>query len=145
MFGPALHLMTQMPEEAPGFNEGAEKPVLFSVQEHDVRFIRLWFTDMLGILKGFAITVDGLEEALCNGASFDGASVAGKARVEETGMVTLSDPSTWQLLPWQPAENVVARPFCDLRTPDGAPAAIDGRVLDSGFTFFEVNECLFRL
>ena len=136
----------------PGFNEEAEQFVLFAAHEHDVKFIRLWFTDILGTLKGFAITVDELEEVLRNGASFDGASIAGLVRSAETDMVAVPDPSTWQQLPWRPTEKGVARMFCDLENPDGGPAPADcrgvlrkniGRALDLGFTFYLAPEIEF--
>ncbi len=130
-------------------DEEAVNYVLLSAHEHDVKFIRLWFTDILGILKGFAITVDDLEEVMRNGASFDGASIEGLARGGETDMVGMPDPTTWQLLPWRPKENAVARMFCDVRTPDGAPAMADcrevlrrniRRAADMGFTFYVAPE-----
>ncbi len=108
-------------------NEEAIRFVLFSAHEHDVRFIRLWFTDILGTLKGFAITIDELEGVLRTGASFDGASIEGIARVGESDMVAMPDPSTWQILPWRPKENAVARLFCDIRTSSGEPAKTDNR------------------
>ncbi len=145
--------MTQAPEvPLPQPSEEDGEFILFAAHEHDVKFIRLWFADILGTLKGFAITVDELEEVLRNGASFDGASVTGQARAEETDMVALPDPSTWQILPWRPSENAVARMFCDLRTPDGEAAAIDSREVlrrsinrasDLGFTFYIAPEIEF--
>ncbi len=108
-------------------NEEAIRFALFSAHEHDVRFIRLWFTDILGTLKGFAITIDELEGVLRTGASFDGASIEGLAREGESDMVAMPDPSTWQILPWRPRENSVARLFCDIRTVSGEPADTDNR------------------
>ncbi len=108
-------------------NEEAIRFALFSAHEHDVRFIRLWFTDILGTLKGFAITIDELEGVLRTGASFDGASIEGIAREGESDMVAMPDPSTWQILPWRPRENAVARLFCDIRTASGEPAEADNR------------------
>lgn len=101
--------------------------VLHSANEQDVKFIRLWFTDILGTLKGFAITVDELEEVLNHGASFDGSAIEGFARSDETDMVAMPDPTTWQLLPWRPKSSSVARMFCDIKHPDGAPAECDSR------------------
>ncbi len=142
-----------MPQAAhtadPISNEEAVKYVLLSASEHDVKFIRLWFTDILGTLKGFAITVDDLEEVMRNGASFDGGSIAGLARSGETDLVAVPDPATWQLLPWRPKENAVARMFCDLRTADGQPEEADSREVlrrnlrrasDMGFTFYVAPE-----
>jgi glutamine synthetase len=123
--------------------------VLVSAHEHDVKFIRLWFTDILGTLKGFAITIDDLEEVMRNGASFDGASIEGLARAGESDMVAVPDPTTWQLLPWRPKENAVARMFCDIRTTDGHPTEFDCRetlrrnirhAADMGFTFYVAPE-----
>ena len=123
--------------------------VLRSAHEHDVKFIRLWFTDILGTLKGFAITVDDLEEVLVNGASFDGAAIEGLARTDEADMVAVPDPTTWQILPWRPKENAVARMFCDVRTPDGRAADACSRealrrnmrhAADMGFTFYVAPE-----
>lgn len=108
-------------------NEEAIRFALFSAHEHDVRFIRLWFTDILGTLKGFAITIDELEGVLRTGASFDGASIEGLAREGESDMVAMPDPSTWQILPWRPRENSVARLFCDIQTTSGEPAETDNR------------------
>lgn len=93
--------------------------VLHTARENDVRFIRLWFTDILGNLKGFAITVEELEDALENGVGFDGSAIQGFVRVDESDMVALPDPTTFRILPWRPRENAVARIFCDLATPDG--------------------------
>ena len=120
--------MTQLKE--PGqrdTDEEAIRFVLYAARENDVRFIRLWFTDILGTLKGFAITVDELEGVLRDGASFDGASIEGMARADETDMVAMPDPSTWQILPWRPRENAVARMFCDIQGTDGFPAPTDNR------------------
>ncbi len=108
-------------------NEEAIRFALFSAHEHDVRFIRLWLTDILGTLKGFAITIDELEGVLRTGASFDGASIEGIAREGESDMVAMPDASTWQILPWRPRENSVARLFCDIRTASGEPAETDNR------------------
>ena len=133
-------------------NEEAVNYVLLSANEHDVKFIRLWFTDILGTLKGFAITVDDLEEVMRDGASFDGASIEGLARAGESDMVAMPDPTTWQLLPWRPKENAVARMFCDIRTPDATPLETDGRetlrrnigrAADMGFTFYAAPEIEF--
>ncbi len=130
-------------------NEEAIRFALFSAHEHDVRFIRLWFTDILGTLKGFAITIDELEGVLRRGASFDGASIEGLAREGESDMVAMPDPSTWQILPWRPRENSVARLFCDIRTASGEPAETDNREVlrrvlrraaDMGLTYYVAPE-----
>jgi glutamine synthetase len=130
-------------------DEEAIKYVLFSARERDVKFIRLWFTDILGILKGFAITIDELEGVMRNGASFDGASIEGLTRADESDMVAMPDPSTFQVLPWRPSQNAVARMFCDIETPDGEPSVADGRQVlrrnltrasEMGLTFYVAPE-----
>ena len=101
--------MTQSPENTPQKpDEEAIKYVLMSAREHDVKFIRLWFTDILGTLKGFAITIDELEGVMQNGASFDGASIEGLTRADESDMVAMPDPSTFQVLPWRPSTDAGA-------------------------------------
>jgi len=107
--------------------EGSEY-VLKMSKEHDVKFIRLWFTDILGMLKSFAITVEELENALELGMGFDGSSIQGFARIDESDMVALPDPDTFQLLPWRPMEqHAVARMFCDILRPGGEPFDGDPR------------------
>ncbi len=101
--------------------------VLRSARDFDVKFIRLWFTDILGNLKGFAITVDDLEDALEMGVGFDGAAIEGYSSDEESDMRAFPDPTTFSLLPWRPRQNAVARMFCDVRTPRGEPFMGDPR------------------
>ena len=103
--------------------------VLHSAREADVKFIRLWFTDILGSLKGIAITVEELEDALTRGVGFDGSSIQGFARVDESDMVALPDPTTFRILPWRPRQNAVARMFCDVLTPQGEPFEGDPRYI----------------
>ncbi|NQW18173.1 MAG: type I glutamate--ammonia ligase [Chloroflexi bacterium] len=119
--------------------------VLRSAHERDVKFVRLWFTDILGTVKGFAITIDELEHVLHRGATFDGSAIDAFARQSEADMVAVPDPSTWQVLPWRPSENAVARLFCDIQTPQGEPADLDTRHVlrrnmrrasDMGFTYY---------
>ncbi|MBI3009531.1 MAG: glutamine synthetase [Candidatus Omnitrophica bacterium] len=119
--------------------------VLRLAKEHDVRFIRLWFTDILGFLKSFAITIDELEKALEEGMGFDGSSIEGFARIDESDMLALPDPNTFCLLPWRPRENAVARMFCDIAYPggklfEGDPRQVLKRNLAQaaklGFTFY---------
>ena len=126
--------------------------VLQSAREHDVKFIRLWFTDILGALKSFAITVDELEGALEEGMSFDGGAIEGFARVGESDMRALPDPATFQLLPWRPKEQAVARMFCDIVHQDGTPFAGDPRYVlkrnleraaDLGYMFYVEPEMEF--
>lgn len=126
--------------------EEAREHVLRTVKEHDVKFIRLWFSDILGFLKSFAITVEELERALEEGMGFDGSSIEGFARIDESDMVALPDPSTFQLLPWRPREHhAVARMFCDILRPGGEPFEGDPRYVlkrnlqraaDAGFTYY---------
>lgn len=103
--------------------------ILKLVKEHKVKFIRLWFTDVLGFLKGFAITPDELEGALEEGMGFDGSSIEGFARIEESDMVARPDNDTFAILPWRskPEEYSVARMFCDIYEPSGKPFEGDPR------------------
>jgi len=120
--------------------------VLKMAKEHDVKFIRLWFTDILGMLKSFAITVEELEGALEEGMGFDGSSIQGFARIDESDMVALPDPDTFRLLPWRPREHrAVARMFCDILRPGGKHFEGDPRYVlkqnlkraaEIGFTFY---------
>ena len=118
---------------------------LKEARDNDVKFIRLWFADILGNLKGFAITVEELESALTRGMGFDGSAIEGFARAEEKDLYALPDPNTFAVLPWRPRENAVARMFCDIVNPDETPFEGDPRfVLRSnieraarmGFTYY---------
>ena len=91
--------------------------VLRTVEKRDVRFIRLWFTDVLGNLKSFSISSEDLEEAFEEGVGFDGSSVAGFVSLDESNMLAFPDATTFQVLPWRPEKHGVARMFCDIRTP----------------------------
>jgi glutamine synthetase len=120
--------------------------VIKMAKEHDVKFIRLWFSDILGMLKSFAITVEELEVALEDGMGFDGSSIEGFARIDESDMMALPDPDTFQLLPWRPKEHhAVARMFCDIKKPGGEPYEGDPRLVlkrnlkraaDLGYTYY---------
>ncbi|MCX5998258.1 MAG: glutamine synthetase family protein [Chloroflexi bacterium] len=120
--------------------------VLKMAKEHDVKFIRLWFPDILGMLKSFAITVEELPGALEEGMGFDGSSIEGFARIDESDMVALPDPDTFRMLPWRPKEHhSVARMFCDILKPGGEPFEGDPRYVlkrnlkraaDLGYTFY---------
>jgi glutamine synthetase len=121
--------------------------VLKTVQDRNVKFIRLWFTDVLGFLKSFAIMPDELEEALHEGIGFDGSAIEGFARVHESDMVAVPDPNTFVLLPWRSTEDGinVARMFCDIKKPNGKPFEGDPRYIlkknlkkaaDLGLTFY---------
>ena len=120
--------------------------VLKMAKESNVKFIRLWFTDILGFVKSFAITVEELEGALEEGMGFDGSSIEGFARIDESDMMARPDPSTFCLLPWRPKDEfAVARMFCDIVKPDGSPFEGDPRYIlkqnlkraaKLGFTFY---------
>ncbi|UCG54446.1 MAG: glutamine synthetase [Dehalococcoidia bacterium] len=124
----------------------ANEYVLKTAKEHDVKFIKFWFTDILGILKSFSITVEELEGALEEGMGFDGSSIEGFARIDESDMVALPDPDTFVILPWRPREHrAVARMFCDILRPGGEPFDGDPRFVlktnlkraaDMGYTFY---------
>jgi len=104
-----------------------KKDVIRISREKKVRFVRLWFTDILGFLKSFAITIRELERALEEGMGFDGSSVAGFARIDESDMVAMPDPSTFRILPWKASDHVVAAMFCDILEPEGNPYQGDPR------------------
>jgi glutamine synthetase len=119
--------------------------VISACRENDVKFIRLWFTDIVGSLKSFAITVEELEKALDEGMGFDGSSIEGFARIDESDMIAMPDPTTFQLVPWRPKERGVARMFCDIYRPDGSAFEGDPRFVlrqqlkrsaDLGYTFY---------
>ena len=125
--------------------EEGKEYVLKMAKEHGVRFIRLWFTDILGFLKSFAITVEELKGALEGGMGFDGSSIEGFARIDESDMVALPDPNTFRLLPWSPTEHTVAQMFCDILRPGGKPFEGDPRYVlkknlkraaDMGYIFY---------
>ena len=126
--------------------------VIHTARESDVKFIRLWFTDILGSLKGVAVTVEELEAAMTRGMGFDGSSIEGFARSDESDMYALPDPTTFSILPWRPRTNAVARMFCDIVTPDGEafegdPRAVLRRNLERaanlGYTFYVAPEIEF--
>lgn len=128
--------------------------VLRTVEERNIRFIRLWFTDVLGFLKSVAITAPELGNAFEEGIGFDGSAIDGFARVQEADMLVLPDADTFQILPWRPREDGVARMFCDIVTPDGEPFAADSRGIlkrelaragEMGFTFYIHPEMEFYL
>jgi len=113
---------------APNKREEPREYALKTAKEHDVKFVRLWFTDILGFLKSFAIPVKALEEALDEGVGFDGSSIEGFVRIDESDMMAMPDPSTFKLLPWRPKEHAAeARMFCDIFTPQKEPFEGDPR------------------
>jgi glutamine synthetase len=101
--------------------------ILKIVADNDVKFIRLWFTDINGMLKSFAITSNELEGALTNGMGFDGSSITGFQDIEESDMVAVPDPETFAIIPWRPQEKAVARMICDIAVPGGKPYEGDPR------------------
>ena len=130
--------------------------VLRTLEERDIRFVRLWFTDVLGYLKSVAVAPAELEGAFAEGIGFDGSAIEGFARVYESDMVARPDPSTFQVLPWETAggEHYSARMFCDIAMPDGSPSCADprhvlrralSRAAEQGFTFYTHPEIEFYL
>ena len=117
--------------------------VLSSAEEHGVRFVRLWFVDVLGLLKSSSIPISELEQALTEGVGLDGSSLESGTRIFELDAIAHPDPTTFELLPWRP-DAAVARMFCDIRLPDGSPSPGDSRealrrqlrkVAELGYTF----------
>ncbi|QPL06376.1 MULTISPECIES: glutamine synthetase family protein [Actinomyces] len=128
--------------------------VLRAIEERDIRFVRLWFTDVLGQLKSVAIAPAEVESAFEEGIGFDGSAIEGLTRVYESDMLLAPDPSTFQMLPWREGENGVARMFCDVLTPDGETVRTDpravlerqiARVAEAGFTCYVHPEIEFYL
>jgi glutamine synthetase len=128
--------------------------VLRTIEERDIRFVRLWFTDVIGTLKSVAIAPAELEGAFAEGIGFDGSAIEGFARVFESDMLAKPDPATFSLLPWRSEGPGVARLFCDILMPDGAPSYADPRYVlkrtltkaaDLGFTFYTHPEVEFYL
>ena len=101
--------------------------VLKTIKSRDVHFVRFWFTDVLGRMKSFAVIPSELEDAFADGMGFDGSCIEGFCRTQESDMLAFPDASTFQVLPWRPESNAVARMFCGLRTPDGTPFEGDPR------------------
>lgn len=127
--------------------------VLRTTEDRDIRFIRLWFTDVLGYLKSVAVAPAELEAAFAEGIGFDGSAIEGFARVSESDMLVKPDPTSFTVLPWR-GEPGVARMFCDILMPDGSPSFADprfvlkralGRAADMGFTFYTHPEIEFFL
>ena len=128
--------------------------VLRTLEERDIRFVRLWFTDVLGFLKSVAIAPAELEGAFVEGIGFDGSAIEGFARVAESDMLAKPDPGTFQVLPWRSETPGSARMFCDIRLPDGTPSFADPRHVlkralakasDLGFAFYTHPEIEFFL
>src|SRR3989338_672974 len=106
-----------------------KEEILKLVKEHDVKFIRLWFTDVVGQVKSFSITNTELEGALENGMGFDGSSITGYQDIEESDMIAMPDPDTFAILPWRPSEKAVARMICNVLNPDKTPYEGDPRYI----------------
>ncbi|MDO7867098.1 type I glutamate--ammonia ligase [Nocardioides jiangxiensis] len=130
--------------------------VLRALEERDVRFVRLWFTDVLGSLKSVAVAPAELEGAFEEGIGFDGSAIEGFARVHESDMLAVPDPSTFQILPWRGHDDgrATARMFCDIQMPDGSPSYADprhvlkrtlSRAAEKGYTFYTHPEIEFYL
>lgn len=101
--------------------------VLKTIKSRDVHFVRFWFTDVLGTMKSFSVVPNELEDALVEGMGFDGSCIEGFCRMQESDMLAFPDASTFQVLPWRPESNAVARMFCSIRTPEGQPFEGDPR------------------
>lgn len=119
--------------------------VLKIIEENDIKFIKLWFTDILGFLKSFTVPKEEIEKAFNEGIGFDGSSIEGFVRIDESDMIAIPDPKTFAILPWRPKEKGVARVFCDIYTPDGKPFEGDPRYVlkrnlekakEMGFTYY---------
>ena len=128
--------------------------VLRTIEERDIRFVRLWFTDVLGILKSVAVAPAELEGAFAEGIGFDGSAIEGLTRVYEADMLAKPDPTTFQVLPWRGENPGTARMFCDILLPDRSPSFADSRnvlkralakAADHGFTFYTHPEIEFYL
>ena len=128
--------------------------VLRTIEERDIRFVRLWFTDVLGFLKSVAVAPAELEGAFAEGIGFDGSAIEGFARVYEADMLARPDPATFQVLPWRGESPGSARMFCDILLPDGSPSFADPRYVLKralakagrlGFTFYTHPEIEFFL
>jgi glutamine synthetase len=119
--------------------------VMRQIADYDVKFVKLWFTDILGFLKSFTIPVEEMDKAVDEGIGFDGSSIKGFTRIDESDMVAVPDLSTFVVLPWRPTEKAVGRIFCDILNPDGSPYVGDPRYVlkrnlkkaaDLGFTYY---------
>ncbi|MCK4715030.1 MAG: glutamine synthetase, partial [Candidatus Aenigmarchaeota archaeon] len=128
--------------------------VIERARKDDVKFVNLWFTDFFGTIKSTTIPVEKLEEGLNRGIWFDGSSIEGFARIHESDMILMPDPSTYAILPWRPRQKAVARIICDIHTPEGKPFEGDPRYIlkraiaearDIGFVYNTGPECEFFL
>jgi glutamine synthetase len=119
--------------------------IMKKMEENDIKFVKLWFTDILGFLKSFSVPIEEMDKAFDEGIGFDGSSIEGFVRIDESDMVAIPDPTTFAILPWRPKEKGVARVFCDIVTPDGKPFEGDPRYVlkknlekakKMGFTYY---------
>ena len=124
------------------------REIVERVAKEDIKFVLLWFTDIEGHLKSFAITPSELDGALDDGMGFDGSSISGFNAIEESDMIAIPDPETFQMMPWRSGESKVARMICDVVTPEGEPYEGDprhvlrralGRMRELGFDTFNVG------
>ncbi|MEG1558182.1 MAG: glutamine synthetase family protein, partial [Oscillospiraceae bacterium] len=131
-----------------------KEDIIRIVKEEDIKFIRLQFTDIFGQLKNVAITMSQIEKAVNNSCMFDGSSIEGFVRIEESDMYLYPDLDSFTILPWRPQVGKVARLICDIYTPDGKPFDGDPRFIlkkvlkeaeDMGFSFNVGPECEFFL
>jgi len=146
-----------VPETRSGQNVGVDRQeefVLRTLEERDIRFVRLWFTDVLGYLKSVAVAPAELEGAFAEGIGFDGSAIEGFARVYEADMIAKPDPSTFQVMPLRADAAGVGRMFCDILMPDGSPSYADPRYVLKralakasalGFSFYTHPEIEFFL
>jgi len=127
------------------FNCQTKEEVHKIVRQQNVSFIQFWFTDVLGVQKVFSVTPSELEEGMTEGMGFDGSSIEGFCRIEESDMIAMPDPTTFQLISWRPSERPVARMICDILNPDGTPYQGDPRyvlkralkkITEQGYTFY---------
>lgn len=123
----------------------SREEVIKRIKDSDIEFIHLWFTDVLGFLKTFVISVDEIEAAMTEGMGFDGSSIQGFARIQESDMIALPDPETLKVMPWRDEGQLVATMFCNIMKPDGCPYEGDPRYVlkrtlkkaaDMGYTFY---------
>jgi glutamine synthetase len=105
----------------------AKEQVYRLIKEQNVKFIRMWFTDILGFLKSFSVRVEELDRAFAEGLGFDGSSVEGFVRIDESDMIARPDPTTYSIVPWRPMDHATAKMFCDIHWPDGRPFEGDPR------------------
>ncbi len=139
---------------APIFNCKNADDVLKAVRDYNISFVQFWFVDILGTLKSFQITPKELESSFEEGMGFDGSSILGFTRIEESDMIAIPDPTTFQLCSWRPTDRPVARMFCDIQNPDGTPYEGDSRwvlkktldkAAERGYTYYVGPELEFFL